>query len=70
MDAFLKFAPIYFEYMSQALFHELPTVLAKIFGVFNVGFKNSATSKTLRIDLLVMENLFYQRRISRVRHFR
>ncbi|KAJ3222078.1 1-phosphatidylinositol-3-phosphate 5-kinase [Clydaea vesicula] len=66
MDAFLKFAPVYFEYMSQALFHELPTVLAKIFGVYRIGFKNSVTGNSLKLDVLVMENLFYERKISRI----
>lgn len=66
MDAFLRFAPSYFEYMTQALFHELPTVLAKILGVYRIGFKNSQTNRTLKIDVLVMENLFYDRKISRI----
>eukprot|EP00842_Homolaphlyctis_polyrhiza_P006114 jgi/Hompol1/6503/HPOL_002385-RA len=66
MDALYKFAPEYFEYMSRAFFHELPTVLAKIFGFYRIGFKNPVTSKTVKMDLLVMENLFYNRNISRI----
>jgi hypothetical protein len=66
MEAFLRFAPAYFEYMSQAFFHELPTVLAKIFGVYRIGYKNTQTNKSMKIDVLVMENLFYDRRISRI----
>ncbi|KAJ3079205.1 1-phosphatidylinositol-3-phosphate 5-kinase, partial [Quaeritorhiza haematococci] len=66
MDALLKFAPMYFEYMSQAFFHELPTVLAKIFGFYRIGFKNPTTGKSMKMDLLVMENLFYERKISRI----
>ncbi|KAI8907211.1 hypothetical protein EDD86DRAFT_192392 [Gorgonomyces haynaldii] len=66
MDALYKFAPAYFEYMSQAFFHELPTVLAKIFGFYRIGFKNPSTGKNMKMDLLVMENLFYERTISRI----
>ena len=65
MDAFLSFAPMYFEYMSQALFHELPTVLAKIFGVYRIGFRN-INGKSMKLDMLVMENLFYSRGITRI----
>jgi hypothetical protein len=73
MDAIYKFAPSYFEYMSQgdffltlAFFHDLPTVLAKKFGVYHVGFRNPITGKTVKMDLVVMENLFYERNISRI----
>ncbi|ODQ51199.1 SAICAR synthase-like protein [Saitoella complicata NRRL Y-17804] len=65
-DAFIKFAPSYFEYMSKALFHELPTVLAKIFGFYQIGSRNPLTGKTMKMDVLVMENLFYDRKTSRI----
>jgi 1-phosphatidylinositol-3-phosphate 5-kinase len=39
LEALISFSPAYFEYMSQAFFHELPTVLAKIFGFYQIGFK-------------------------------
>lgn len=67
LDAFLGFAPAYFQYMSEAFFSELPTVLAKIFGFYSIGYKNSATGKSMRMDVLVMENLFYQRNVKKVR---
>jgi len=66
MDAFVKFAPAYFEYMSQAFFHELPTVLAKILGFYQIGSKNPVTGKTMKMDVLVMENLFYHRKTTRI----
>ena len=66
MDAFVKFAPAYFEYMSQAFFHELPTVLAKILGFYQIGSKNGVTGKTMKMDVLVMENLFYNRKTTRI----
>ncbi|ORY98089.1 hypothetical protein BCR43DRAFT_260756 [Syncephalastrum racemosum] len=66
MDAFLRFASSYFRYISEAFFHELPTVLAKIFGLYRIGYKNAATGKSMRMHILVMENLFYQRSPSKI----
>ncbi|KAK9768053.1 Mitochondrial distribution and morphology protein 12 [Basidiobolus ranarum] len=66
MDAFLKFAPYYFEYLSKAFFHELPTLLAKIYGFYRIGYKNLATGRSMKIDVLIMENIFYQRKMSRI----
>ncbi|KAF3936620.1 hypothetical protein ABW19_dt0210020 [Dactylella cylindrospora] len=63
--AFLKFAPSYFHIMSEALFHELPTAIAKMLGFFTIYIKNPNTGTELRWDLLVMENLFYDRKMSR-----
>lgn len=66
LDAFMKFAPSYFEYMAQAFFHDLPTVLAKIFGFYQIQIRNPLTGKTIKMDFIVMENLFYKRKITRV----
>lgn len=43
-----------------------PTLLAKIFGVYKIAYKNPMLGKTVRMNLMVMENLFYGRRFSRV----
>jgi 1-phosphatidylinositol-3-phosphate 5-kinase len=66
LDAFVKFAPSYFEYMAEAYFHELPTVLAKIFGFYQIQIRNPITGKAMKMDVLVMENLFYKRKMSRI----
>ena len=66
VDQFIKFAPSYFEYMSQAIFHNLPTILTKIFGFYRIGYKNATTGKTVKMDLLVMENLFTDRQVSNI----
>ncbi|KAI8925782.1 hypothetical protein BC831DRAFT_459437 [Entophlyctis helioformis] len=65
-DALCKFAPHYFEHMTKAIFKDLPTILAKIFGFYRIGYKNPATGKTAKMELLVMENLFCNRSISRI----
>lgn len=59
--AFLSFAPSYFGIMAEALFHELPSVIAKMVGFFQVFIKNPVTNTDIKLDLLVMENLFYDR---------
>lgn len=66
LDAFLKFAPSYFGFMAQAFFHELPTVLSKIFGFYQIQIRNPITNKTMKMDVLVMENLFYNRNTTKI----
>lgn len=63
---FLRFSPSYFEYMSQTFFHDLPTVMAKLFGVYRISYRHPQTNRVLKVDVLVMENLFYERKISRI----
>ncbi|CAG8545834.1 16742_t:CDS:2 [Acaulospora morrowiae] len=65
VDAFVKFAPRYFEYMAEALV-KIPTCLTKIFGFYRVGYKNETTGKSMKIDIIVMENLFYERKVSKI----
>ncbi|KAJ7665304.1 hypothetical protein DFH06DRAFT_1186961 [Mycena polygramma] len=67
------FAPAYFDYMSSAVSADRPTLLAKIFGCFKLTFKKtgkdkapSGKSKSTQMNLLVMENLFYDRRFSKL----
>ncbi|KAJ3200383.1 1-phosphatidylinositol-3-phosphate 5-kinase, partial [Entophlyctis luteolus] len=62
MEALLKFAPSYFTYVSEAFFHKLHTVLAKTFGFYRIGFKSP--NKSFKMDVLVMENLFWDRKIT------
>ncbi|KAJ3115312.1 1-phosphatidylinositol-3-phosphate 5-kinase, partial [Nowakowskiella sp. JEL0407] len=44
----------------------LPCVLAKIYGFYRIGFRNPQTGKSMKMDVFVMENLFYERKISRI----
>ncbi|KAJ3356052.1 1-phosphatidylinositol-3-phosphate 5-kinase [Entophlyctis luteolus] len=64
MEALLKFAPSYFTYVSEAFFHKLHTVLAKTFGFYRIGFKSP--NKSFKMDVLVMENLFWDRKITQI----
>lgn len=65
-QAFLKFAPAYFNIMAEALFHDLPTVIAKMLGFYQIIIKNPVTGTEIKWDVLVMENLFYDRSPSRI----
>jgi 1-phosphatidylinositol-3-phosphate 5-kinase len=65
-QAFLKFAPAYFQIMSEALFHELPSVIAKMCGFYQVIIKNPVTGVEFNWFLLLMENLFYDREPTRI----
>ena len=60
-SAFIRFAPAYFGIMAEALFRDLPSVIAKMFGFYQVIIKNSETGTEIKLDLLLMENLFYDR---------
>ncbi|KAK3984887.1 putative phosphatidylinositol-4-phosphate 5-kinase [Cladorrhinum sp. PSN332] len=63
--SFLRFAPDYFDLMAHALFHDLPSVIAKMLGFFQIIIKNPLTNTEIKLDLLLMENLFYDRSPSR-----
>ena len=61
-----KFGPSYCDHVRKAQAAGKHTCLAKIYGVFRIGFKNSAsTGKSLKLDLVVTENLMYSRTISK-----
>ena len=65
-QAFLRFAPAYFRIMSESLFHELPSVIAKMLGFYQIIIKNSVTGIEFNWFVLVMENLFYDRSPTRI----
>ncbi|KZZ91258.1 phosphatidylinositol-4-phosphate 5-kinase fab1 [Ascosphaera apis ARSEF 7405] len=65
-QAFLKFAPGYFSIMSEVLFHELPSAIAKMFGFYQVMIKNPATDVDIDCYFLLMENLFYDQTPTRI----
>ncbi len=66
VQTFLSFAPAYFQIMSEALFHELPSVIAKMLGFYQIIIKNPVTGVEFNWFLLVMENLFYDRAPTRI----
>jgi 1-phosphatidylinositol-3-phosphate 5-kinase len=53
--------------LSAFPFLQRPTALAKIYGCFKIGYNNTTTGKAMRMNVVIMENLFYERRFDRVR---
>ena len=47
----------YFRYMSQFLFHKMPSALAKILGAYKITIKQK--NKEMKYNLLLMENIYY-----------
>ncbi|KAL9602447.1 MAG: hypothetical protein Q9219_001871 [cf. Caloplaca sp. 3 TL-2023] len=65
-QTFLRFAPAYFQLMSECLFHDLPSVIAKMVGFYQIVIKNPLTGVDFNWYLIVMENLFYDRSPTRI----
>ncbi|VFQ66533.1 unnamed protein product [Cuscuta campestris] len=66
LDSFEEFGPEYFKYLTHSLSSGSPTCLAKVLGIFQVSVKYLKGGKDTKMDLIVMENLFYGRNICRV----
>ena len=64
-QSFLDFAPHYFNYLQQCRDSNNKTLLGKIVGVYKVGFKNSVSGAGMSLEFLIMENLFYNRNVSK-----
>ena len=65
-QAFLRFAPAYFRFVSEYFFHELPSCIAKMLGFYQIIIKNPVTGVEFNWFLVVMENLFYDRSPTRI----
>ncbi|CAK7326721.1 unnamed protein product [Dovyalis caffra] len=66
LESFEEFAPEYFKYLTDSLNSGSPTCLAKILGIYQVTVKHLRGGKETKMDLMVMENLFFNRNIGRV----
>ncbi|TVU09488.1 hypothetical protein EJB05_42964 [Eragrostis curvula] len=66
LDSFVDFAPHYFKHLTESLTSRSPTCLAKIIGLYQVSIKSLKGGREVKMDLMVMENVFFQRTISRV----
>ena len=65
-QTFLKFAPAYFQLMAECLWNDLPSVIAKMLGFYQIIIKNPLTGVDFNWYLIVMENLFYDRSPTRI----
>ncbi|ULT83416.1 hypothetical protein L3Y34_012567 [Caenorhabditis briggsae] len=64
IQSFVKFAPNYFDYLTTSATESKLTTLCKVYGVFRIGYKSKTT--TLKVDILVMEYLFYNHNVNQV----
>ncbi|CAK7356447.1 unnamed protein product [Dovyalis caffra] len=66
LESFIKFAPAYFKYLSESISSRSPTCLAKILGIYQVTSKHLKGGKETKMDVLVMENLLFRRKVTRL----
>lgn len=64
LEMFINFAPYYFEYMANAFYKDLPTVLCKILGVYTLDHVVHGKKKKTQ-HVVVMEDIFYRRNITK-----
>lgn len=64
--SFLEFAPQYFAYIHSRQTNRRPTLVCKIVGVYKVKYRNTVKGSSFNSNLLVMENLFYNKNISHI----
>ncbi|VDK69236.1 unnamed protein product [Litomosoides sigmodontis] len=66
IQSFVKFGPNYFSYVSTAMTSNKLTTLCKVYGVYRICYKNKISGQQLKVDVLVMEYLFYRRNVKQV----
>jgi hypothetical protein len=66
MESFKTCAKKYFDYINVALKEKKLTSLCKIYGVYRIAFTSKQESNQLKMDLLVMEYLFYQKNVKQM----
>ncbi|GKV42909.1 hypothetical protein SLEP1_g50267 [Rubroshorea leprosula] len=66
LESFVEFAPEYFKYLTGSFSSGSPTCLAKVLGLYQVYIKHLKSGKVTKMDLIVMENLFFKRKISKI----
>lgn len=68
-QSFLDFAPHYIQYVMDCIQNKRATTFAKILGAYRICLMKAASSigsKAVKIDVVVMENLFYGKRCQQV----
>ncbi|KAE9611382.1 hypothetical protein Lal_00011695 [Lupinus albus] len=65
LDSFLGFSSRYFKHMRESFESGSQTCLAKVLGIYQVTKRHVKSGKEVKHDLMVMENLTYNRNIIR-----
>lgn len=66
LQSFLEFAPKYVKYITNCIDNQEATTISKILGVYRISFRNAETNRSLKQDVLVIENLFYRKRVQQI----
>ncbi|XP_048546330.1 putative 1-phosphatidylinositol-3-phosphate 5-kinase FAB1C [Triticum urartu] len=66
LDSFEDYATEYFKYITESVSSGSPICLAKVLGLYQVVAKNMKDGKELKMELMVMENIFFKRKVSRI----
>lgn len=66
LDSFEDYAAEYFKYLTESVSSGSPFCLAKVLGLYQVIGKNMKDGKELKMELMVMENIFFKRKVSRI----
>lgn len=66
MDAWANNATAYFGFLSDVIFQNRPTTLAKILGVYKLTVRNPQTGKNIKLDCAVTENVFANAPMARI----
>ncbi|CAL5037942.1 unnamed protein product [Urochloa decumbens] len=66
LDSFEDYSIEYFKYLTESVSSGSPTCLTKILGLYQIVAKNLKDGKELKMDVMVMENLFFKRKVSRI----
>lgn len=66
LDSFEDYAADYFKYLIDSVSSGSPTCLTKVLGLYQITAKNLRDGKELKMDVMVMENLFFKRKVSRI----
>ncbi|XP_057422625.1 putative 1-phosphatidylinositol-3-phosphate 5-kinase FAB1D isoform X2 [Lotus japonicus] len=65
LESFLGFSSLYFKHMRESFGSGSQTCLAKVLGIYQVTKRHIRSGKEVKQDLMVMENLTYNRNITR-----
>ncbi|KAF3630147.1 putative 1-phosphatidylinositol-3-phosphate 5-kinase FAB1C [Capsicum annuum] len=66
LESFEEFGRDYFKYLTDSVNSRSPTCLAKVLGIYQISVKYFEGGRETKMDLIVMENLFFGRTISKV----
>ncbi|KAJ1258876.1 hypothetical protein BS78_10G109300 [Paspalum vaginatum] len=66
LDSFEDYAVEYFKYLTESVSSGSPTCFTKVLGLYQIVAKNLRDGKELKMDVMVMENLFFKRKVSRI----